>query len=301
MGSRRALITGGTGLLGKALLETAPDGWEALATFHRMAPPVEWRDRFHQLDVREEAAVSRLIASIRPDVVIHTASVGSVDEAERSPDTVRRVNVGGTAAIGSACRTLGAHVIFISSNAVFDGRHPPYAEDDPVRAVNRYGELKIEAEAWLRAHAGPHAVVRPLLLYGWPLPGGRENAVTRWLERLEQGAVVEAAEDITSMPVPATTCAQAVWAAASARRQAIYHIAGADRISLAEFARETARVFGCDERLVQPVSRDRFAQLAPRPADTSFTTAKMERELGIKPTGVREGLLAMQRSRAVVR
>lgn len=299
MGGRRALVTGGTGLLGRALLETAPEGWDVVATYHQRLPPVEWRHRFHQLEAQDEAAVARLMASVRPHVVIHTASVGSVDEAERAPESVYRVNVGGTAAVGRACRDVGAHLIFISSNAVFDGKHPPYAEDAPVRAVNQYGSLKIEAEMRLRTTGLPYTVIRPLLLYGWPLAGGRENVVTRWLARLEQGVPVEAAKDITSMPLLASTCAQTVWAAARLGRLGIYHVAGADRLSLAEFARETARVFGCDERLVRPVSRTWFSELAPRPADTSFVTTKMERDLGVPPLGVREGLLAMQRSRVI--
>lgn len=297
MSARRVLVTGGTGLLGKSLLDTAPDGWEVLATYHRTAPPTEWRSRFHPLDVRDESAVVRLVSAWQPECVIHTASIGSVDEAERSPEAVRSVNVGGTVAVGRACRRLGAHVIFISSNAVFDGEHPPYAEADPVRAINRYGALKIEAEAALCASGLPHTVIRPILLYGWPLPGGRDNAVTRWLARLEHGLPVEVAADVTSMPVPAATCAEAVWAVARLKRLGIYHVAGADRLSLAEFARGTAQAFGCDERLIRPVSRSWFSELAPRPRDTSFITTKMERELGLRPPGIREGLMAMQRSR----
>jgi dTDP-4-dehydrorhamnose reductase len=297
MGTPRVLITGGTGLLGKALVETAPHDWEVLATYHRTAPPVEWGSRFRHLDVRDEPAVVRLVSSWQPDCVIHTASIGSVEEAERAPEPVRAVNVGGTAAVGRACRQLGAQLIFISSNAVFDGEHPPYAEADPVRAINRYGALKIEAEEALRAGGLPHTVIRPILLYGWPLPGGRDNVVTRWLASLERGVPVEVAADVTSMPVPAATCAEAVWAAARLKRFGIYHVAGADRLSLVAFAQETAQVFGCDERLIRPVDRSWFSELAPRPRDTSFITTKMERELGIRPPGIREGLLAMQRSR----
>ena len=300
--AHRALITGGTGLLGQALLEGAPAGWEVEATFHQTLPTEAWSGRFHQLDVRDEAAVVRLMDAVRPAVVIHTASIGSVDEAERDPAAVRAVNVGGTQAIGQACERAGARLAFISSNAVFDGASPPYAEEAPVRAVNRYGAIKIEAERWVReACAAPWVVIRPILMYGWPPPEGRGNVVTRWIAQLEQGQPVEVDGRLWSMPLLAANCADAVWAAVTGGRSGIYHVAGADRLSLLEFAGRAARVFGCDERLIRPASERFLSRFAPRPRDTSFVTAKMAQELGIRPLGTWDGLTSMQRARAAQR
>ena len=69
-------MTGGRGCSGQTLLETAPAGWGAFATSYRTAPPPERRDRFFVLDVQEEIAVTQVCESIRPDVVIPTASGG---------------------------------------------------------------------------------------------------------------------------------------------------------------------------------------------------------------------------------
>jgi len=301
MKTPRVLIVGGTGLLGKALLEATPEGWEVSATYHRNAPPADWRHQCYAMDVRDQAAVDALVVRVRPSVIVHAAAVGSVDEAERDPARVGEVNVYGTQAVGRACARWNARFVFISSNAVFDGRCPPYDEEAPLHAVNRYGALKIEAERWIQQHGPSDAlIIRPILMYGWPPAGGRDNAVTRWLRQLEAGQTVEAAEDIYSMPLYAGNCAQTVWAAIQRGRSGTYHIAGADRVSLVDFARATARTFGLEERLVVPVPSHRFAGLAPRPADTSFVTAKMERELGVRPLGIAEGLAIMQRLRAAV-
>jgi len=294
------LITGGTGLLGKALLETQPVDKEAIATYHQHLPPPEWRGQFHPLDVRDEASVTRLVRSVQPQVVIHAASIGSVDEAERNPLGVAQVNVQGVQAVGRACRQAGAFLIYISSNAVFDGSNPPYGEEAPVKAANRYGRLKIEAETWIRESGISHLILRPILMYGWPLPGGRENAVTRWLYEMERKNTIEVAQDITSMPLFAANCAQAIWAAVKQRLRGILHVAGKDRVSLVDFARQTARIFGCNEDLVIPVPSQRFVTLAPRPRDTSFTTTRMEQELGVRPMGLAEGLTLMQRTRSLV-
>lgn len=69
---------------------------------------------------------------------------------------------------------------------------------------------------------------------------------------------------------------------------------------LVTFATQTARVFGFDECLVRPVPSRSFTSLAPRPRDTSFVTTKMQRQLGIRPLGVTEGLSLMYRTRLVV-
>jgi dTDP-4-dehydrorhamnose reductase len=293
----RILITGGTGLLGYALLDTAPEGWDVLATWHQHQPPAMWRDRFHQVDVRDAGAVERLIAWLRPQAVIHTASIGSVDEAERDTDRVAEVNVGGTRIVAKACARFGSTLVYVSSNAVFDGAHPPYDEEAPRRAVNRYGALKIEAEDRVRRTLDSSVIIRPILMYGWPLAGGRDNAVTRWLALMEQGLPVAVAEGLSTQPLLAENGAEAVWAAVVRRRRGIYHVAGADRVSLLEFARRVARVFGLDEQLIHPASAQALDRFAPRPRDTSFVIGKMVRELGVRPLGIEEGLARMRHAR----
>jgi len=297
----RVLIAGGTGLLGQALLTTPPPGWDPRATFYERQPAIEWRSRFHQMDVCDERGVRDVFDAVRPDVVIHAASIGSVDVAEREPHAVRRVNVGGVEVVMRACERVGARLVFISSNAVFDGRHPPYDERAPRSAANQYGRFKIEAEELLESSGLPHVIVRPILMYGWPIAGGRTNAVTRWLDEFEAGRSVTVADDIFSMPLPATSCAEAIWAAVRLDRRGIFHVAGADRVTLADFARESARVFGKSEQLVVPVPSTHFTSLAPRPSDTSFLTTKMVCDLGVRPVGIREGLVDMWRTRALSR
>ena len=296
---RRVLITGGTGLLGKALLEAVPEAMEATATWHRR-PPQEWAHRFLPLEVTDPAAVRQLLSETRPNAVIHAASIGAVDEAERDPERVWQINVLGTQHIAEAARRAGAFLVYISSNAVFDGTSPPYREDAPLRPANRYGALKAEAEERIRASAAAHLIVRPILLYGWPFPGGRENVVARWLTDLEQGRTVRAAQDLFSMPLLVTQCAQVIWEALARGLEGFLHVAGADRISLFEFAREVARAFDCPQGLVVPVPGNELPVLAARPPDTSFVTDRVQRDLGIRPIGVREGLQLMRRARIPV-
>ena len=100
-----------------------------------------------------------------------------------------------------------------------------------------------------------------------------------------------------SKPLSARNCAEAIWAIVAQGKTDIYHVAGADHITLYEFALKTAAVFGLDASLIDPVPSSFFPEIAPRPRDTSFDTSKMEKELGIKPWSVQEGLLHMKAER----
>lgn len=297
----RVLITGGTGLLGKALVETAPSEWEILATHHRNRPPLEWIHRFHPLDLQNAAAAEKLLQDFRPNAVIHAASIGSVDEAERNESLVRSVNLEGTRSIGTASRRAGAFFVHVSSNAVFDGASPPYHEQSEPAPINRYGRIKLETERWVHENLPSSLRVRPILMYGWPLPRARDNAVTRWLSDLENGRPVQVARDIISMPLWAGSCAEVIWNGIRRRHTGIVHVAGADRMNLYEFARTVARAFDCEESLVQPIAHQELAGLAPRPRDTSFLTVRMEKEFGVRPLPVEEGLGRMLQSRVTDR
>jgi dTDP-4-dehydrorhamnose reductase len=292
--SIKVLITGGTGLLGKTLLETLPPQVTPFATYHSAPLPDSSVGEFLPLDVRRQSEVDKLVANVQPDVVVHAASIGSVDYTEKHPQETRTVNVQGTQYIVDACRQHRARIVFISSNAVFDGQNPPYDEQAPTNSVNYYGKLKIEGEQVVRQSGIPFVIIRPILMYGWPNPDRRANPVTWWVNSLEQGKPLKIVDDVYSKPLLAKNCAEACWAAILQERTGIYHVAGRDHVTLYEFALETARVFDLDESLITPVPSSYFPNIAPRPKDTSFTTRKMEQELGVLPIGIKDGLRYMK-------
>jgi dTDP-4-dehydrorhamnose reductase len=297
--TKRILITGGTGLLGQALLSSAPPDPSLFGTYlPDKAPSSELACPFFPLDVRDAAQVAQVFDRVRPDLVIHAASIGSVDYSEHHREESWAVNVGGTHNVGYACAHHHAKLIFISSNAVFDGEHPFYAEEAPVNPINYYGQLKVEGEEWVKSSGLDYAIVRPILMYGWHLPIERGNWVTTWIRTLGQGQRVKVVNDTRTKPLFARNCAEAIWAVVAQNRTGVYHVAGADHITLHELALKTAEVFGLDASLIDPVPSSYFPEIAPRPRDTSFDTSKMEKELGVRPWGVQDGLIHMQAERS---
>jgi len=188
-------------------------------------------------------------------------------------------------------------MIFTSTNAVFDGEHAPYSEEDEPNPINYYGKTKLEAEALVRKRGAKHAVARLMTMYGWNNPSERQNHVTWLLSKLTRRETVYVVDDIYNNHLLVDNCANALWAMVKLDKREIYHIAGKDCISTYELALETATAFGLDKNLIKRVKNDFFKTVAPRPKNTCYTTNKMEKELGVKPLGVREGLFYMKQRR----
>jgi dTDP-4-dehydrorhamnose reductase len=300
--TNRVLITGGTGLLGVALQKRAPSNSEGFTSyFPERSLPVPLPFPILAADVSDRKQMQSVFEWAKPDVVIHTAAIGSVDFAERNREETRKVNVGGTEVVAALCEIFKSRLIYISSNAVFDGRTPFYSETTPVNPINYYGQLKVEAENIVRKSSVPWAIVRPIMMYGWPYQGERDNPVVWWVRSLENGKPIKVVDNVFNKPLPAWSCAEVIWEVIRQNRTGIYHAAGRDHLSLYEFALQVAEIFELDAKLITPVPDSYFPEIAPRPRDTSFNTSKMESELGVKPVGVKDGLVCMKSARSVIR
>lgn len=163
--------------------------------------------------------------------------------------------------------------------------------------MNSYGQLKVEAEDLVLASGLSWTLIRPILMYGWPYPHGRDNPVTTWIRQLGAGQPVKAVDDRYWQPLYVGDCATLVWDVLQRQREGVFHIAGPERLTMEEFARQTARVFQLEERLIQPVHSDFFPALAPRPVDTSFVLTKLQREVGLQTLAPAVALRTMKATR----
>src|SRR5208283_728200 len=112
----------GTGLLGKGMEETAPADWKIVGVHQRPYSVDDSRARHLVLDIRDKIAVDRLFKRQRFDIVVHAAGIASVDYVEKHYAESLESNLVGTLNITSACRRSGTYLIYVSTNAVFDGK-----------------------------------------------------------------------------------------------------------------------------------------------------------------------------------
>jgi dTDP-4-dehydrorhamnose reductase len=202
----RLHVTGATGFLGRELVALAPHA------------------STERVDVRDAVAVADLLRRVRPDVVIHTAY------RQDGPDA-HAVTATGAGNVARACAELGARLVHLSTDVVFDGRAGrPYREDDRLSPVTDYGRAKADAER-LVATADPTAlIVRTSLIVGGP---GHEPSKHE-LVALDPDATFY--EDELRCPIQVTDLARALVELTTLDLAGPLHVAGADAFSRAELA-----------------------------------------------------------------
>ena len=110
---------------------------------------------------------------------------------EKNKKVAYKINVKGTENMIKVCYKNKAKLIFISSNAVFDGSNPPYSEKSKVHPVNYYGKTKVISEKMIMKSNVDYAIVRLILMYGWNHPKERENPVTWLINKLKNGRKIK--------------------------------------------------------------------------------------------------------------
>lgn len=282
----KILITGGSSLLGKYLISTAPDNADIQATWY-----TNYVSPMHQMDVTNKSQVRYVFDKVKPNLVIHCAANGSVDYAENNWQEVQAVNVGGTENILKVARDYEAKVVYISTNAVFEGINPPYTEDSPRQPVNAYGSIKRHAEQAVM-DSKSWVIVRPFMIYGWPWANGRQNWATIVSSKLAKGEGLKVVNDCVWQPTYAKDCAEAIWKLSETDKE-VYNVAAPERVSLYDFALKVAEVWELDTKLIEGVSSDYFPTIARRPKDTSYDLKKLD-STGLKLSGIEAGLKQMK-------
>lgn len=216
------LVTGGTGYLGGELVRRA-----GAAAEHP------------RLELLDPVTVRRGIEAVRPSTVIHTAY--------RQDDP--RVNTGGSAAVAEAAAAVGARLVHISTDLVFDGtKREPYTEDDEPNPLDDYARSKLEAERRVLDLHPDALVVRTSLLVGREQPGRQERAV---LEAARGEREMTFFEDEWRSPILVADLAAALLELAETEVKGILHVAGADAVNRHELACMIAAAHGLSTELLR--------------------------------------------------
>ena len=282
----KVLLTGASGLLGRYLMARAPKDVQILPTFYQH--PI---DGGLCVDMTTPASIFYAFNKADPDVVIHCAGVSDVDACEKNPVFAEATNVTGTAWLCRAAEEYGARVVYVSTNAVFDGENAPYSEGDECKPVNKYGQIKLRAERTVTDLVSAWTIVRPILLYGWTYSWGRQNWASRVYWALSNGATLRVVDDTLTQPTYAGWAADAIWRLIEGRYDGIYHLGGANVMSLLAFCNYCLLAFGKPAQILPASSAD-FPTIAPRPRDTTYNLSKIS-EI-IQPLNIYDGLAQMR-------
>lgn len=297
---KKILFTGAKGLLGNYFLKNISDEYFVFATYLSNKKDEQKKDnvKYIELDITSKSGVRNVMVTYNPDIVIHAASMGNVDYCELNKKEAWKTNVKGTINIVEESKKINASVVYISSNAIFNGINPPFSEKSKPSPLDYYGKTKLEAENEIKNRYDNYSIVRLMTMYGWNNKHERLNPASWIFNELKNNKKTMIVNDIYNNYLYANDAANILWKillkSNRNNRRSIYNVSGPECITRFEFAKRLSKVFSLDGSLLVPVSSDYFPNLAPRPKNTCFDIEKIKNELGANPVGVLKGLKLMK-------
>ncbi|MDE2571199.1 MAG: dTDP-4-dehydrorhamnose reductase [bacterium] len=239
-------------------------GVDLMAAFADLLPLAFDRPAF---DLTDTATMSAAISAARPTLVINTAAFHEVERCEAEPAPAFAVNALGVDALAGLCASVGAVLMHVSTDYVFDGAsRVPYPESAPLSPLSAYGVSKAAGELLIARHGSRFFIVRTCGLYG--VAGSRVKGTTfaeTMLRKAASGEILHVVGDQTVAPSYTRDVARAMRAIAASGRFGIYHVTNAGSCTWHGFAAEILRRAGVDARL-EEIGSAAFASRARRPA-----------------------------------
>ena len=274
----RPLVTGSEGLLGHLLAERLEDLYPETISATRAF-----------LDITDYWTLCAELERLEPNVVFNTAAFSDVDGCELDPERALRVNREGPYNLARACRALGARLIHISTDYVFDGTRPtPYTEEDRPEPIQVYGASKRDGEIAVLAELPDALIVRTSFLFG----PGRTTFVDRVIERGRAGESVRAVLDWINSPTYTVDLAEMLVRLLDTDAKGILHASNSGGCSKFEFARAACRLAAIDDPPIEPIRRADLPLPAKRPERTPFDLGRLASILGQPPRPWEEALEA---------
>ena len=288
----KILYTGANGLLGQKISAATPQ-----YSNHAFLATARGKNRtknlgtasYASMDITDRQGIENVLSEFRPDVIIHGAAMTHVDECEQHKELAYNLNVVGTQNIVDAAKELGAHVVHISTDFIFDGQDGPYNEEGIPNPLSYYGETKLQAEHIVQT-VDSWSILRTVLVIGIAEDLSRSNIVLWAKGALEKAQPIRVVDDQFRTPTLAEDLAQGALLAATQRAQGIFNISGPDFMSIYELVESVAEYFGLSLAAVTRVDSSTLNQPAVRPPRTGFNISKAVENLGYRPHSFKEAL-----------
>lgn len=279
----RILVTGSSGMLGTDLVTVLKKKYQVIGLANRKSRVHDIE--FYLADLADQKAVLKIIMEIKPQIIIHAAAIADAEVCEENPDQAFKVNTKGSRLIGMAAEKLGAGLIFISSDYVFDGeKTTSYAETDRPNPQNVYGQTKVQAEEFLKALKTKVFIVRPCWLFGAYGP----NFFKAILKKIARNENLKVVNDQRGAPTYTVDLAhvleQMITKDLVHRRETgyeIYHVANSRYTTWYNAADWLVKRVARDVNL-RPITSEELGWKAKRPSNSIYDLSKIKRDFNLQ-------------------
>jgi len=285
-------ITGGSGLLALNWAAVMRDRFVVTLGMHKSQVGLQGVKTV-SLNLESTTEILTAFEQIRPQLVIHTAGLTSVEKCEADPKLAHHVNVELTQNLAQVCAQLSVPMVHISTDHLFSGKLPWLDEMQAVVPLNVYAGTKAEGELRVLA-SGPQVMVVRTNFYGWG-PSYRQSFSDWIITSLRNGNSVTLFEDAFYTPIVIEALINAVHELVSRSASGIFHVVGDERISKHQFGLKIAERFQLNAELIRAGKLVDQHALTLRPRDMSLSNAKTCRAIGRTLGGVDEHLQLLLR------
>lgn len=273
----KILITGAKGQLGSQIINIIKKGSSEIG---EISSDVKNADIIgidvEELDITDITATKAYIKEVKPDVVINPAAYTNVDGCETNEDLAFKVNSLGARNLAIACEEIGAKLIHISTDYVFNGVGiKPFKEYDKVGPQSVYGTTKLMGEEFVKQFCSKYFIVRTAWLYGY---NGNNFVYTIMKAAKERGAL-QVVDDQRGNPTNAEDLAHHILKLATTEEYGVYHCTGEGECSWYDFASKIVELAGIDAS-VSPCTSEEYKRPAKRPAYSSLDNMMLRCTVG---------------------
>ena len=285
MKKKKVWITGASGFLGSVLLPQSMEKYETIGLYYRNTPLNEELDTY-QVDLCDHEKVAKLFTSTQPAIVFHTAAMANSTMCRMQPEKSHEINVAATKHLSALCQANKCKLVLISTDLVFEGDKPPYAEEDKPNPLMTYAKHKYEAEQIVLNTHTENLIVRIPLLLGFG-DNKTRGVLAATLNSLQSGKEVMLFEDEYRTPLSVNEAAEGILK--FCHLEGIIHLSGTERISRFELGLKIKEAFGVLDARVKATLQSEQNFSEPRPKDVSLDCSKAI-GLGFKPSTINEAL-----------
>ncbi|BES84179.1 NAD(P)-dependent oxidoreductase [Pectobacterium araliae] len=270
----KILLTGANGQLGRCFQDRLPADWQV------------WATDTAELDITDYEKVLTAVKAFQPDAIVNAAAYTAVDKAESEPELAELVNKTGPENLALAAKEVGARLVHVSTDYVFDGNATvPYVETDKTNPLGVYGKTKLDGEIAV-SHVFPDAII---IRTAWVFSEYGNNFVKTMLRLAKERDELSIVSDQRGCPTYAGDIAQAIIDLLNkAIIGEIYHYCGDEEISwygFAEviFAQALKKGILVKTPKIKPITTEQYPTPASRPAYSSLNCNKIKKS-GVNPS-----------------
>jgi dTDP-4-dehydrorhamnose reductase len=286
----KILITGGSGLLGQYLNIILSKEFSILTIFNKNPGNCLFYDSL-KIDIKNLSNFEYVINKYIPDVIIHTAGYTRPEIADKLPyEEIYKMNVEVTKFIAGICNSLGAKLVFTSTDLVYDGNQGEYlSENAKLNPLSSYAETKLKAEEAIKKTFDNYVILRTSLLYGIGLYHSVNN-FSKMLKNFREGKPTRLFFDQYRTPLSLLNAAEMIKEIIQKDiKSETINFAGTKRVSRAELGEMLCKTGKFDNNLIERISLDALPEIR-KVYDVSLNTDKLK-SLGLKQKSIEESII----------